>query len=163
MIFRIIIAFAFGGIMTWAVNRFILGRSTGPVVLFTGRKSGSDVIADIDAVLTETVQVFLLGRYHDIAPLSAGAFFSAMQALDALRILGSEKKVKSVDEVEAAYVKYFAIVAPSVGIKEVKAMSQQQVGALLQHTQDAIMGKAQVAAAEKKRSERQAIQTDLKS
>lgn len=146
---HLILGFALGGATALCVG-WLIGRPARMPVLRSGKRTDAECIADLDALVTETVQFFWRGRYHDIPPITTESFFKAMNALAELDILRNEKKVKDVEQLEQAYAAYFAIVCPSIGLNELQAMQHPQMGALMKLTQDAIIGKAQVEAQKKR-------------
>lgn len=112
-------------------------------------KVGTEVVADLDALLVKSVWFTFGGRAHKIPPLSNADFLKAMNALAELDLLRHQKRVKSIDELEAAYLGVFSVVCPTITKEDVKEMSQQQVAALMLLVQETIMGKAQVDAEKK--------------
>jgi len=97
------------------------------------RKKGqsSVMVADLDAMISQTVRFRLLGRDHEIEPLSVQQFMKFASAYSKVLVL-QEQDVVTPDELVEAYYNLVSSVCKSVSREDIKKMSQQQVAALFQ-------------------------------
>lgn len=110
--------------------------------------SGSDnVIADLDAIIQDTVSFKLNGKIHEIKPLSTKDFLIYTNALSKVWELKDKEIIKPDDLIEKYYDMVSSVV-PSIKRTDIETMNQQQVGALFQLILDTVTGKAQARASQ---------------
>lgn len=104
-------------------------------------KEQTEVICDLDAILSKTVAFKYNGKIYEIPPLTFQEFIRATNALAEIDIL---RKKEGLDEAQvlSAYDKIFSIVCPSFDRVILNTMGNQQIAALFNLVIEVIMGKA---------------------
>jgi len=108
-----------------------------------------EMVSDLDAIIQKTITFRLLGRVHEIRPISTKSYLEYINALAAVIQLSDQDKVTPTELIQ----KYHALVSSvvdSISLSDVESMTQAQVGALFQLIMDTITGKSHVEG-EKKR------------
>jgi len=105
------------------------------------RAEGS-VVADLDALLNESVYFKLHGKTHEIKPLSAKQFLILTNNLGHLLDL-KEKSEITPDELVDRYYDLVSSCCETISKDDIKNMTQQQIAGLFQLVMDALTGKAQ--------------------
>lgn len=107
------------------------------------QKQKSDLVADLDALLDESIGFRLHGKDHDIRPISAKEFFKFTNAYARLSELSETKEIPAEKLIEG-YYEVFSSVCDTITLEDVKQMSLAQVGALFQLIIETVSGRAQV-------------------
>lgn len=133
--------FSFG--LAFALLRRRIGST---LTLSTGK---TEVVTDLDAILSRTVGVRFSGRVYRIPPLSFEDFLKATNALAGLDLLAKEKVV-SIEQIRQAYVSLFEICCPEI-LKSEKfsELTNQQMAALYKTILDQLVGKAEMESQKK--------------
>lgn len=100
-----------------------------------------DIVADLDALVSEDVAFRFQGKTYKIRPLSAGEAFIAWQNLAKLEEY-KKKEGATYSDVLDFYSDLFGSVCPEITRDIVKEMTQTQCTALLHLVLDTITGKA---------------------
>ena len=107
------------------LNRFLPARQKNrPVVQ-------SEMVADLDAILTHSVEFQLLGKRYIVAPLTTEQFFHLTNEYAHLMNMKNEKD-KTASEIIDVYHRFVSVAVPSITREVIGEMTQQQVGGLLQ-------------------------------
>jgi hypothetical protein len=111
------------------------------------RLSESDLISDLDELITKKVAFKYLGKLFHIKALSLEQFFAVTGTLAKLDNLKT-RKIKSEEQLMEVYQELFdAAIDEKLAAKD---MSYQQIAALFNLILESVMGKAQVTAEKKK-------------
>jgi len=89
------------------------------------------MVADLDAMIVETVSFRLLGRDHEIPPLSVQQFMIFASAYAKVLAL-QEQEVVTPDQLVEAYFNLVSSVCKTITRDDIRKMGQQQVAALFQ-------------------------------
>jgi hypothetical protein len=120
----------------------------------TGREINPEnriVIADLDALMADSVWFKWEGRLHEIRPMNLKSFMRVMNKYADL-LNGKTKSDTTTEELYTLYGHFFSEVCPTIGPAEVAKMSVPQVAALFNYVVNTITGKAQAEDAEKKKN-----------
>jgi hypothetical protein len=101
------------------------------------------MVADLDALLDESISFRLHGRDHEIRPISAAEFFKFTNAYAGLSALGNKNEIPT-EQLISAYYEVFSSVCGTITKEDVRQMSIAQVGALFQLIIESVTGRAQV-------------------
>lgn len=109
----------------------------------TRSKHKAEMVADLDALLDESISFRLHGRDHEIRPISAAEFFKFTNAYAGLSALGNKSEIPT-EQLINAYYEVFSSVCTTISKEDVRQMSIAQVGALFQLIIESVTGRAQV-------------------
>lgn len=107
------------------------------------------VVADLDRMISDPVGFRFQGKVHVIKPMTQEVFLktaSAFAKMDQMR----KDPVHDVDKLISVYVELFSRCCDTIGVKEVRAMTDSQKGAIVQQIVDCITGRAHVDDSKKK-------------
>jgi hypothetical protein len=102
-------------------------------------KEPPKLVADLDAIVQETVSVRLHGRTHTIRPIEVAEFFQLSNALARIRGIEAADKV-TFDQILDAYHGLISSVAPTVTKDDLRKCSHAQIAAFLQVVIDHVTG-----------------------
>ena len=108
-------------------------------------QGGTDVVADLDALIEQRVSFKLHGKVHEIKPISSKDFLIFTNNLSKLMELKDKNKIEAEELIE----KYHGLISSlcdTIKIEDIESMTQPQVGALFQLLLDSVTGKAQATA-----------------
>lgn len=101
---------------------------------------GVEVVADLDALVSEEVAFRFQGKTYYLRPLTAGEAFVAWQNLANLEEFKKRENVTFKDVLDF-YSEMFKSVCPEITREDVAEMTQPQCAALLQLILDTITGR----------------------
>jgi len=99
-----------------------------------------EVVADLDALISDDIAFRFGGKTYKIKPLEAGEAFIVWQNLSKLEGLTKRDEV-TFTEVLDFYTDLFSSVCPEIKRSDVEQMSQPQCAALLQLILDTVTGR----------------------
>lgn len=103
---------------------------------------GANIVADLDAILTEPIHFRLLGKVHTLEPITTENFLLYTNALAKLFQMRDEKMISSQDLIQR-YFDLFSSVCKTIELKDIQGMTQAQVAGLYQLILDSFQGKSQ--------------------
>jgi hypothetical protein len=109
----------------------------------------NEMVADLDALISKTFTVRLLGRDRKVKPISTEVFFGVTAALSKLSALNGKTDFKQKELVQAYYDVFQTVVDP-ISWADIEAMTSAQCAALLQVIIDSVSGKIYAANEKKK-------------
>ncbi len=109
------------------------------------------IVADLDRMITEPFAIKVLGKVHRIKPMDLQTF---LKTAEGIARLDAYRGMKKIDEKELlkAYAFLFSNCCDTIGIKEVKKMSQAQIGGFYQQVIEVVTGRAHASDEAKKKS-----------
>lgn len=107
------------------------------------------MVADLDALVGETVYFRYQGKGHPISPMSTEEYFRLMNKYSSFVMLTKNKTI-IYDEFVDGLTEIFAIACPTIGREQVEAMTPNQRGSLLQLVIDFVNARVQGDTAKKK-------------
>lgn len=110
----------------------------------TRQKHTADLVADLDAMVSEAIAFKLHGKQHIVKPISLEEFLKYTNAYSQIWNSTDEKKKLTNEQFIEMYHQLFSSVCDTITIDDIKRMSQAQVGALFQLISDTVTGKAHV-------------------
>ena len=110
----------------------------------------TDVIADLDALISNDVGFIFQGKTHRIKAITTENFFNVTNAIAKLDSMRNGKYTKA--DLLGTYAGIFSSVCDTIGPSDIENMTQAQVGALFQLILDCVTGKSQVTDLEKKKA-----------
>lgn len=116
--------------------------------VFARKHQVTDVVRDLDAIISEPVFFKLHGKVREIRPISTAGYLKYVNSLAALYEL-KDKQTVSADELIDRYFELVSAVCDDFTREDIEEMGQQQIGALFQLILDTISGKSQVEAEKK--------------
>jgi hypothetical protein len=93
--------------------------------------TNSEMVADLDALLTHSVEFQLHGKVYRIEPLTTEQFFHLTNEYANLMDVRT-KSGMSADEIIGVYHSFISVAVPDITREDISNMTQQQVGGLLQ-------------------------------
>lgn len=108
------------------------------------QKHTADLVADLDAMVSEAIAFKLHGKQHIVKPISLEEFLKYTNAYSQIWNSTDEKKKLTNEQFIEMYHQLFSSVCDTITVDDIKKMSQAQVGALFQLISDTVTGKAHV-------------------
>lgn len=115
-------------------------------------RSSTDVVTDLDAIISESVSFRFNGKIHQIRPISLESFLKFSNAETKLMAgLKDEAILKSPKELATRYFEMISSVCDSITLEDIQGMEQAQVAALFQLVLDVVTGQVDMGEGKKKR------------
>lgn len=108
-----------------------------------------EIIADMDALISEPSYFKLHDKVHKISPMLVGEFFRVSEALAGIHKLDEVDKI-TLSECIDKYYNIIHAVCPTITKMDIQNASQAQIAAVLQHVIEHITGVAHTS--EKKKT-----------
>jgi hypothetical protein len=103
----------------------------------------TQVVSDLDAMVSHPVAFRLHGQIHEIRPISVKEFYAFTNAIVSLQGLEKAEHI-TPSQVVDLYQRLIQSVCDSIDRSDVEKMTQAQCGALLNLIMECVTGKAQV-------------------
>lgn len=118
------------------IERFMPTRKNAKL-----KASESVLVADLDSMISKTVQFKVHGKIHEIPPQSVESFMIFTHLYSEILKLQERVEPVSAEELVSAYFKMINSVCKTISRQDVNDMTQHQVAALFQLMTDINTGK----------------------
>lgn len=109
------------------------------------------IVADLDRMIAEPFAIRVLGRVHYIKPMTTEVFLKVAEGIARLDAFRGAKKINE-NELLKAYAFLFEQCCDTIGIKEVKKMTESQIGGFYQQVIECVTGRAHANDEQKKKN-----------